>query len=114
MPRNRWVRVIVPGALLVSLALGLATWFWPRPRLNLLLVTLDTTRADHIGCYGHSQALTPTLDALAKEGVLFEKAYAAVTMTLPSHATILTGLYPPEHGLHTNGKGRLGADIPTL
>jgi arylsulfatase A-like enzyme/Tfp pilus assembly protein PilF len=86
----------------------------PRPQHNLILVTLDTTRADHLGCYGHSTALTPTLDALAASGVRFDRAYATVTMTLPSHASLLTGLYPPEHGLHVNGRGRLARTIPTL
>ena len=114
MLQSRRVRAVISGGLCLMAAIGLAARFWPQPRFNLLLVTLDTTRADHIGCYGHSQALTPTLDTLAKNGVLFEKAYATVTMTLPSHATILTGLHPPEHGLHLNGKGRLGNQIPTL
>lgn len=87
---------------------------WFPPRLNLLLVTLDTTRADHIGCYGAASALTTTLDALAKDGVLFENAYATVPVTLPSHASILTGLYPPENGLHNNGRGTLGSGFQTL
>jgi len=104
-----WITV----ALVVVLAA--AAWYsWPRHRPNLLIITLDTTRADHIRCYGHSPAQTPALDALAENGVLFEKAYATVAATLPSHATILTGLHPPEHGLHVNGKGRLGTHIPTL
>lgn len=87
---------------------------WPRPKLNVLLVTLDTTRADHIGCYGHAEALTPAVDALARDGVLFERAYATVPLTLPSHASILTGLYPPENGIHINGRGPLPDKIPTL
>lgn len=103
------------GGLVLAAGLSLAAfWFWPRPRFNVLIVTLDTTRADHLGCYGHASAETPTLDSLAAKGVLFEKAYATVAMTLPSHATIFTGLNPPEHGLHVNGKGRLGTQIPTL
>jgi arylsulfatase A-like enzyme/Tfp pilus assembly protein PilF len=74
---------------------------------NVLLITLDTTRADRLQCYGYSPALTPALDSLAAEGVLFERAYTPVPMTLPSHATMMTGLYPPEHGLVANGRGRL-------
>ncbi len=90
-------------------------WFLrPRPRYNVLLVTLDTTRADHIGCYGAADAYTPTLDALAQGGVVFEHAYATVPLTLPSHTSILTGLYPPENGMHLNGRGRLDEQLPNL
>ena len=57
---------------------------------NLLVITLDTTRADRIGCYGHAKAQTPTLDALAKRGTLFENATSQVPMTLPSHISMFT------------------------
>jgi arylsulfatase A-like enzyme/tetratricopeptide (TPR) repeat protein len=83
-------------------------------RHSLLLITLDTTRADRLGCYGHDNALTPALDLLASEGVLFEQAFADVPITLPSHATIMTGLHPPEHGLRVNGSHRLDIELPTL
>jgi len=81
---------------------------------NLLLITLDTTRADHIGCYGYKQALTPVLDQLAESGTLFENTFTCVPLTLPSHASILTGLYPPEHGLRLNGESRLNPETETL
>ncbi|MBL8850106.1 MAG: sulfatase-like hydrolase/transferase, partial [Planctomycetaceae bacterium] len=81
--------------------------------MNLLLITLDTTRADHLGCYGHAEARTTAIDALAADGVTFDNAQVTVPMTLPSHASMLTGLYPPENGLHNNGDGSL-ADVPTL
>ncbi len=85
-----------------------------RPTINVLLITLDTTRADRLGCYGYQKAATPALDGLAAQGVLFERAYSPAPLTLPSHATMFTGLYPPEHGLRTNGRGRLDPSIPTL
>ncbi|MHC4820455.1 MAG: sulfatase-like hydrolase/transferase [Planctomycetota bacterium] len=69
---------------------------------NVVLITIDTTRADHLGCYGYGAASTPALDSLAAEGVLFEDAAASSPVTLPSHATILTGLHPPRHGLRDN------------
>ena len=81
---------------------------------NVLLVTLDTTRADRLGCYGHREALTPNLDALATAGVQFDAAYSPSPMTLPAHATLLTGLEPPEHGVHVNGRDRLPDAVPTL
>ena len=82
--------------------------------MNVVIITLDTTRADHIGCYGNKDALTPALDELAADGIVFERAYATAPLTLPSHASIFSGLYPPEHGLYTNGKNSLGTDVPTL
>ncbi|MDA0836102.1 MAG: sulfatase-like hydrolase/transferase [Planctomycetota bacterium] len=88
--------------------------YFGSPRLNVLIITLDTTRADRIGCYGYPAAQTPTIDGLASNGVLFERAYASAPLTLPSHATIFTGLNPPEHGLRANGQHSLPTDIPTL
>lgn len=115
MFRRRRRLAIFLIAILGFAALGFG-WrlLWARPRLNVLLVTLDTTRADHLGCYGYEQALTPTLDALAREGVVFEQAFATVPLTFPSHTSIHTGLYPPENGIHNNGRGKLDAQIPTL
>ena len=78
-----------------------------RRRPSILLLTLDTTRADRLGCYGDPDALTPQLDALAATGVRFEAAYTPSPMTLPAHTTLLTGLEPPEHGVRINGRQRL-------
>jgi arylsulfatase A-like enzyme/cytochrome c-type biogenesis protein CcmH/NrfG len=77
----------------------------PKPsagRPNVLLVTIDTLRADRVGCYGHASASTPVLDALAARGVRFETAVAHVPLTGPSHASILTGLGPLGHGFREN------------
>ncbi|MES2791908.1 MAG: sulfatase-like hydrolase/transferase [Planctomycetota bacterium] len=111
MRRWRFVGIL---ALVVVFVVGFSWWSLRRPQWNVLVVTLDTTRADHLGCYGHDAARTPALDALAASGVLFERAYATAPLTLPSHATMFTGLYPPEHGLRTNGQSRLADSIPTL
>lgn len=81
---------------------------------NVLLITLDTTRADRIGCYGYEKAVTPGLDALAQRGTLFEQTFCQVPITLPSHATILTGKYPRQHGISHNGRERLASDQITL
>jgi arylsulfatase A-like enzyme/Tfp pilus assembly protein PilF len=79
-----------------------------------VLVTIDTLRADYVGCYGSTRAKTRTLDRIAKEGVRFETAIAPTPVTLPSHASLLTGLDPSLHGVHSNGKFELGGGIPTL
>ena len=80
----------------------------------MLLVTIDTLRADRVAVYGDAQARTPQLDALARGGVLFEHAYSPVPLTLPAHASILTGLLPPQHGVRGNGSFALGAAPRTL
>lgn len=86
----------------------------PPAKPSLLLVTLDTTRADHIGAYGHESAKTPTIDRLAEQGVRFTQAYATVPLTTPSHASIMTGLYPTRHGIRNNGDATLSDEATTL
>lgn len=73
---------------------------------SVLLITLDTTRADYIGyeSAGSESSPTPSLDSLAAEGMRFSQAYSTVPLTLPAHASMLTGLYPSEHGLHENSR----------
>jgi arylsulfatase A-like enzyme/Tfp pilus assembly protein PilF len=83
-------------------------------RDNVLLVTLDTTRADHLGCYGRVQARTRHLDRLAAEGVRFAAAYSPAPITLPAHASILTALYPTAHGVRNNGNFYLPERFETL
>ena len=108
---RKWISFLV----LLGLVGGGVVWSVRSPRRSsILLITLDTTRADRLGCYGYAEARTPVLDRLARQGVLFERAYAPVPLTLPSHATMLTGLYPPEHGLRINGQGALPEGLPTL
>jgi choline-sulfatase len=113
-------RALAAVALLATVAVGGSLWWKARTRppaaahLNVLLVTLDTTRADHLGCYGHRDARTPRLDRLAAEGVRFENAVAAAPITLPAHASLLTGLYPFEHGVRNNGNFHLAERFPTV
>ena len=71
--------------------------------LNLLLVTIDTLRADRLGCYGYSKIETPNLDKIARQGVLFENAVAPAPLTAPSHASMMTGLYPTIHKVRNTG-----------
>ena len=75
----------------------------PPQDLNLVVITLDTTRADRLGAYGFGGVETPNIDGLATEGVLFEQSTATVPLTFPSHASIFTGLVPPRHGVRDNG-----------
>src|SRR5919106_466550 len=103
---NRW-KILLPAVAVI--ALGISVFFYFRtPRkiqsgafkdLNLLMITLDTTRADHLPMYGYKQVKTPNLDALARESYIFEDAIAHAPLTLPSHASMLTGLLPINHGI---------------
>ena len=71
-----------------------------KPRGRFILISLDTLRADHLGAYGYGRPTSPFLDSLARRGTLFENAVAQLPGTLPSHMSIFTGLYPPEHGVY--------------
>lgn len=81
---------------------------------NLLFITIDTLRADSLGCYGHESAKTPNIDYLAERGVRFENCYASVPLTLPSHVTIFTGREPITHNVRNNGRYFLNQEETTL
>jgi arylsulfatase A-like enzyme/Flp pilus assembly protein TadD len=81
---------------------------------NTILITLDTVRADKLGCYGHSGIKTPTLDRIAQEGLLFDQMFCPVPMTLPSHTSLLTGMNPTSHGIRINAGGKLSEAVTTL
>ena len=109
-------------ALLLSFAVAVMAYFAltragrdPAPAhvRHVVLVTIDTLRADRLGSYGHTAARTPAFDTLARHGTRFARAYATAPITLPSHATILTGRYPPGHGARHNGMA-MNAGLPTL
>jgi arylsulfatase A-like enzyme/Tfp pilus assembly protein PilF len=126
--------LVTAGAALAAVLLlgGLAYWFLVRPpadtpaalerrwaglgvdKPNVILITLDTTRADHLGCYGYPMPTTPNADALAGRGVLFAHASSVAPLTLPAHASILTGMQPTYHGVRVNGNTALGQSQETL
>jgi arylsulfatase A-like enzyme/tetratricopeptide (TPR) repeat protein len=116
----------------VLVTAGLAAWWLHRPpanprdlvrkswaqrgveKPNVLLITLDTTRADHLGAYGYREGETPNIDALAGRGVLFAQATAAAPLTLPAHSSIMTGTYPTYHGVRVNGNTALSPAQTTI
>jgi arylsulfatase A-like enzyme/Flp pilus assembly protein TadD len=85
-----------------------------KPALNVVLITIDTLRADHVGCYGYKQIKTPNIDGLAADGTRFERAFAVVPVTLPSHTSMLTGTYPMLSGMHDFSGNKLSPLQPTL
>src|SRR5690242_5338918 len=111
--RVRFVRIPGAGLLRALLPLVLVAPAWPRTP-NVVLITIDTVRADHVGCYGDGDARTPNLDALARGGVLFRTVVSAVPLTLPSHCSILTGSYPTLHRVRDNLGYVLAENQPTL
>lgn len=130
-PRRRpWLLALAAG---VAIALAIALAYGKRPprseaearaaftrlrpapdSVNLVVITLDTTRADRLGCYGFSGVATPHIDALCREGVVFDASTATVPLTFPSHSSIFTGLVPPNHGVRDNGGFFLGEEQVTL
>ncbi len=81
---------------------------------NVLLISMDTTRADHLSCYGFDKKTTPAIDAFADEAVLFKNAFSTNPITMPAHSSMLTGTIPPYHGVHTNYNYVLGQSNVTL
>ena len=111
-------RVII--LLLIVLTAGAVTWFFrnsgsSRAGLhNVVLISIDTCRADHLSCYGDSRQTTPNIDAVARDGVLFRHAQSTHSITLPAHCSMLTGTDPTFHGVHLNQYYTLDDENVTL
>jgi arylsulfatase A-like enzyme/Flp pilus assembly protein TadD len=98
-----WIGIIAPFARAAA-----------APPPNIVFITIDTLRADHLGCYGYKAIHTPNLDALASDGVRFERAYSSVPVTLPSHTVMFTGTLPTLNGMHDFSGNKLGPNQTTL
>src|SRR5919199_4619035 len=119
---KRWVRrsaVAAVGTLLTAASLIIfvgpgVRLFRPSGPRNLLLVSLDTVRADRLGCYHYAGAQTPQIDRLAATGLRFAHATTTVPLTLPAHSSLMTGTFPAGHGVRDNGGFYLDDDQVTL
>lgn len=109
-----WIRLPRGQRAAGGAELGRLPYGVDRASLNLLVVTLDTTRADRMGAYGSRDVATPAFDRIAREGVLFDQAEAVAPLTLPAHSSIFTGRFPPEHGVRDNGGFFLSPKETTL
>jgi arylsulfatase A-like enzyme len=104
---------------LVSLLGATVAAFWWRTTnistpLGVVLITLDTTRADRLSAYGFMDATMPALDRLARDGIVFDQALSPAPLTLPAHCSLFTGLYPPSHGVSDNADPALAEEYTTL
>jgi len=111
------IRIFV--VLLLVILAGIGAWFLlggqsQRRIRNILLISIDTCRADHLSCYGYPQKITPNIDMIAGEGIVFENVVSPVPITLPAHSSMLTGTVPPYHGVHDNYDYRLADGNVTL
>lgn len=106
--------------LLIASTAAVAGVWWrgvhrrPEPPLGIVIITLDTTRADRLPVYGFAEAAMPHLERLAREGVVFDRATSVAPLTLPAHCSLFTGLFPPAHGVRDNGDPPLSPDHTTL
>jgi len=126
LPRWVWILGLIAAASLALLAVKLLTGRGPLQKVardwagldvdkpNVVVFTLDTTRADHLGPYGYGGVRTPVLDDLARRGTLFEQCASVAPLTLPSHSTIFTGVHPTFHGVRVNGNTALSDEQTTL
>ena len=112
--RTPQLRLRSRSFLASALLLAMSACGAPERPVSVLLITLDTTRADRIGCYGRADAGTPAIDRLAARGALFERILAPVPITLPSHTSLMTGSYPPYHGVRDNGLYTVAPELHTL
>jgi arylsulfatase A-like enzyme len=115
MMQRKYISILIAVILCIAVF-----WLYKSVKLksgelkNVILISIDTCRADYLGCYGYKRKTTPNIDALANEGILFENAYTPVPLTLPAHCSMLTGTNPPYHGVHDNFDSQLGKSNITL
>jgi tetratricopeptide (TPR) repeat protein len=106
--------VVALGAALALFACGRGAIDAPSKETPVVLISIDTLRSDHLPAYGYTGVATPNIDKLRADSILYQRAYSHVPLTLPSHATILTGMLPADNGVRDNMGNRLGDSVPTL
>lgn len=129
---NKQKKILIPVVIITVIAVAVVLFILLQPekdparkfarllsghnleKPNIVFITLDTTRADRLPCYGYDKVKTPYLDELAREGVVFEQCFSPTALTLPSHSSMMTGIYPTYHGVRVNGNTALSQNHATL
>lgn len=111
---SKWLKVILLLVLLTIPSFFIFRYFNIPDHTNLILITIDTLRADHLACYGYKENTSPFLNELAQEGTIFLNAYVQIPLTLPSHTAILTSTYPRTNGVRLNGYCQAKEELITL
>ena len=106
-------KIVIFISFMMLSILGCAQDETPKVAPNVLFISIDTLRSDHLGCYGYNRKTSPNIDKLAKSGTVFDNMMSTSCWTLPSHVSMFTGKYPAYHGLQDDGV-KLSPDIPTL
>lgn len=114
--RKERLGIHTPGAyvILAFVLLSLPCTGAEPPALNAVLITIDTLRPDHLGCYGYASIRTPNIDRSAREGIRFTQAYTPVPITLPAHAALMTGESPLATGMHDFSGNKLPSTVATI
>src|SRR5687768_11660394 len=113
-------RLLIAASLVVVFAAGASVWLFrggssaPSRTTPVILISIDTLRSDHLPAYGYTGVATPSLDAFRADSILYERAYSHCPLTLPSHASMLTGLLPADHGIRDNIGFTLDESVPSL
>ncbi len=120
MKTKKKITLIVAGAILAIILVLCFVQFWPRfststhQRPNIVLLTVNVLRADHVSSYGYSRTTTPAIDALMKESYVYKNAFAHAGYTMPSMMSIMTSLYPHSHQVYDAFKDELASKVLTL
>ena len=124
LPQSLWRIMVRPwttiGLTLDAIIIAWVGWlFYPQASApatirNVILISIDTCRANHLSCYGYKRPTTPNIDAVAQDGAMFKMALTPVPLTTSAHSSMFTGTYPPTHGVHLNTYDRLAGNNATL
>ena len=109
-----WVLLFLVPIAVIAVVFFHSRTVWANEIRNVLLISIDTCRADYLSCYGYPEKTTPNIDRFAAEGILFENVISPVPQTLPAHSSMMTGTVPVYHGVHDNMGFKLGEEQLTL
>jgi arylsulfatase A-like enzyme len=111
---HKWFKIACAIFIIFISGIIIYLYFATPEHINVILITIDTLRADHLGCYGYKHNTSPFIDQIAHKGIIFSNVYAQIPLTLPSHTAILTGIHPKTNGVRLNGFCKAKDDLVSL